>query len=138
MVLHQIGHAQGGGAAHAGVTVHQCAAAVRCSEPDFICHLVEVIAERRHRRVGDRDVDVLHLGRRRAAAFGLGNVDDAGYLAPSHLGGIISSSAITEIKMVGDSAQARETYGTRVMHKRRELNNMLQRGHHWMPCFYFS
>lgn len=82
MVLHQVSHAQGGGAAHTGVAVHQCAAAARCGELDFIRHLVKVIAERRRRGVGDGDVDVLHVRRKRAAAFGLRDVDDAADLAP--------------------------------------------------------
>lgn len=106
MVLHQIGHAQGGGAAHAGVAVHQRASAVRHIELDLLCHLVKVLAEWRPRGVGDGDVEVLHFGSRGAIAFGLGNVNDACYLAPSHLEEIISRSAVTEIKMVGDLTQA--------------------------------
>lgn len=119
-VLHQIGHAQGGGAAHTGVAVHQRAAAALRGEPDLIRHLVKVVAERRPRGVRDRDVDVLlHPWRRRAAA--LSNVHDAGYVAPSQLGGIISRSAITEVQMVGDPAQAWQTCTTRLMHAGSEI-----------------
>lgn len=106
MVLHQICHAQGGGPAHAGVAVHQRASAVRRIELDLLCHLVKVLVEWRLRGVGDGNVDVFHFGSRGAVASGLGNVDNACYLAPSHLEEIISRSAVTEIKMVGDSAQA--------------------------------
>lgn len=111
-VLHQIGHAQGGGAAHTGVTVHQSAASALCYELYFICHLVEVVSERGHWGVGDRDVDVLHPGESRALTPGLGNVDDAGYLMPRHLSGIISRLSITHIQMVGDLTQAGETCKT--------------------------
>lgn len=106
-VLHQVGHAQGGGAAHTCIAVHQCAASALCSELYFIRHLVKVLTERGHRGVRQRDVDVLYPGRRRtAAALGLSNVDDAGYVAPSQLRGVTGCSAITEIQVVGDSAQA--------------------------------
>ena len=119
-VLHQISHAQGGGAAHTGVAVHQRAAAALRGEPDLIRHLVKVVAERRPRGVRDRDVDVLlHPWRRRAAD--LSDVHDAGYVAPSQLGGIISRSAITEVQMVGDPAQARQTCTTRLMHAGSEI-----------------
>lgn len=126
MVLHQIGHAQGGGAAHAGVAVHQRASAVRHIELDLLCHLVKVLAEWRPRGVGDGDVEVLHFGSRGAIAFGLGNVNDACYLAPSHLEEIISRSAVTEIKMVGDLTQAWEANGSLLMHKHGEVTDILQ------------
>lgn len=105
-VLHEIGHAQGGGAAHTGVTVHKSAASALCYQLYFICHTVEVISERGHRGVGDRDVDVLHPRESRALTSGLGNVDDAGYLVPRHLSRIISRLSITHVQMVGDLTQA--------------------------------
>lgn len=125
-VLHQVGHAQGGGAAHTGVTVHQSAAAALRSELDLICHLVKVVAEGRPRGVRDRDVDVFHLGRRRAASLGLTNVHDAGDLTPSQLRGIIGRSAVTEIQMVGDSAKTWETCKTRPMHEQRGTKRVHQ------------
>lgn len=116
-VLHQIGHAQGGGAAHTGVTVHQRAASVRCSQLDFIRHLVEVLAERSQRRVGDGNVEILDTGKIWSSAFALTDVDDARYVAPNQLAGILGSSDITEVQMFRDRAQSRQSAGSGTVHR---------------------
>ncbi|PWA19490.1 hypothetical protein CCH79_00006888, partial [Gambusia affinis] len=76
-VLHEIGQAEGGGAAHPGVAVHQCAAVALRGALYFIRHLVKVVSERGLRGVGHRDVDVLHSGRRSSIVLGFCGVYDA-------------------------------------------------------------
>lgn len=83
-MLHQVSHAQGSGAAHASVAVHQRAAAARCDDLDLIRHLVEMINELSRRRVGDRDVDDIHFRGHSAAALRLCHVHDTGDPAPRH------------------------------------------------------
>lgn len=49
-------------------------------------------------------MDALHVRGQSAAAFRLCDVYDAGDLAPRYQRGIISSFAVAEIKVIGDSA----------------------------------
>lgn len=49
-------------------------------------------------------MDVFHVRGQSAAAFRLCDVDDAGDIAPRYQCGIISSFAVAEIKVIGDSA----------------------------------
>lgn len=127
-VLHQIGHAQRGGAAHPGVAVHQSPATELRSQLDLIRHIVEVFPQSRGRGVGQWDVDVLHPAVQRTAALRLRHVHDAGDVAPNHLGGVVGGSAITEVQVVGDSAQAGETCETRLMHKTRGIQHCQKNG----------
>lgn len=117
-VLQQIGHAQGGGATHTGVTVHQCAASVRCSQLNFIRYLVEVLAERSQRGVGDRNVQILHTGKRWSSALAFTDVYDARYVVPNQLAGILGSSDIAEVQIFRDRTQSRQSGGSGTMHRR--------------------
>lgn len=112
-VFHQVGHAQGRRATHAGFAVHQGAASVRCCQLDFVRHPVEVVTERSQRGVGDRDVDVLHAGELRGSAFGLADVDHARYFAAGQLAGVFGRSDIAEVQVFRDRAQARQSRGGR-------------------------